>query len=451
MKPKIGLVLISLPPELSTVPVEAVKIAEDYIVRAEKSIKNLGCDVLRIKEHVQDEKTALKRTEYLINEKVDLILYLVGSWVYVSILINATRRLNLPFILWAIPDMTTGSLVASCINHGGLDEMGIKHDFIYGEPEDNKILKKILNTAKASNVVNNLDGLTYGLFGGRCMYMYTALPDLVQVKKVFGIETIHINEFWLVERAKKIDSQKVKEYSNWLHNKYGNIDVPNEVEERSIRLYFALEELIKEYNIDFAGLKCMPEVQGDYCSHCLSVSMHLDEGFVASCEADTNAAITMQILKMLSDSPPGFGDVFQLDMNKCNLRLVNCGSMATSFATSSKDVNFKQQYNFIATTGTGTGMTTAFVCKPGRITLARLARINGEFVMQISTGEAYSQPKEKMREAREKWPQIFIKLDDDPNFFLQNCRSNHQHWVYGDFKEELIEICRFLKIRNINI
>jgi L-fucose/D-arabinose isomerase len=448
LKPKIGLMTISLPPELSTVPKEAVKVADEYAKRVEKNLEKLGNKVVRVKGQVQNEEASLEKTRYLTNQNVDLIVYLVGSWVYVSILVNATRKLGIPFVLWGIPDMRTGSLVASCINHGGLDEMGIKHEFVYGESEDNNILNKIMSMAKASMVVNNLDGLTYGLFGGRCMFMYTAMPDLVQIKKVFGIETIHLNEFWLVERAKKVDKKKVKEYSELLHKKYGEIDVPEDVEDKSIRLYFALEEMRKEYNIDFAGLKCMPEVQGDYCSHCLSVSMHLDQGFIASCEADTNAAITMQILKMLSNSPPGFGDVFQLYNG--NLRLVNCGTFATKFASSPKDVDFKQQYDFIATTGPGTGMTNAFVCKPGKVTLARLARIDGDFVMQICTGEAYSQPKEKMKEARDRWPQIFIKLDDDTDFFLQNCRSNHQHWVYGEYKDELVEICKLLKIKNIN-
>ena len=159
-------------------------------------------------------KASLEKTRYLTDKDVDLIVYMVGSWVYVSVLVNATRKLEVPFVLWGIPDMRTGSLVASCINHGGLDEMGIKHEFVYGEPENNDLLKKIITIAKASMVKNNLEGLTYGLFGGRCMYMYTAMPDLVQIKKVFGIETIHLNEFWLVDRAKKVDRKKLKNTLN---------------------------------------------------------------------------------------------------------------------------------------------------------------------------------------------------------------------------------------------
>jgi L-fucose isomerase len=263
------------------------------------------------------------------------------------------------------------------------------------------------------------------------------------------VETVHLDEFWLVSRAQRVDEEKVKDYYAGLKNCYGKITAPSDVIDKSIRLYFALQEMINEFELDFAGLKCMPEVQGDYCSHCLSVSMHLNQGVVVACEADTNAALTMQILELLAASPVGFGDVFQISLETGQLRLVNCGTMATDFATNPKDVEWVEQYDFIATTGPGTGLCPVFVCKPGRVTLARLARIEGEYVMQIAGGEAYSEPKEKMKEARERWPHIFIKLDNDPSNFLQNVRSNHLHWVYGDFRAELIEVCNQLKITPI--
>ncbi|MBI4243555.1 MAG: hypothetical protein HY606_05650 [Planctomycetes bacterium] len=158
----------------------------------------------------------------------------------------------------------------------------------------------------------------------------------------------------------------------------------------------------------------------------------------------------MQILHLLSGKAAGFGDVFEIGMKNKKIRIVNCGSVAAEFAVSNKDIDWRLQYDFIAP-GPGRGATTAFVCKPGRITLARLARIKGEYVMEIASGEAYSEPKDKMKEARECWPHIFFTLDGDPQEFFQNCRSNHQHWVYGDYKDELVQVCDLLGIRSIVI
>ncbi|MDD5698426.1 MAG: hypothetical protein PHH77_07390 [Victivallaceae bacterium] len=449
-KPRIGLITVSLPPQLSTDPPEVEKVSDLIGEHAEQEFARAGIEVIRIKEQAQNEAASIAATRQLVDAGVDGIIYLVGSWIYVPIVVAPARDLNIPFILWAVPDLMVASLVPSCITHGALDEMGIKHQFVYGAPEYPGLIDEVARFSRAAMVVHRMKGMRYGLFGGRCMYMYTGMPDLIQVKKIFGVETVHIDEFMLVEEAKRIEGRKITAFLKDFREKYGVVHPPEDVMNKSVRLYLALKSLAAENELDFVGLKCMPEVQGNYCSHCLSVALHNSEGLVTSCEADTNGALTMEILHLLSGRAAGFGDVFALGMEDKTLRLVNCGSMAVEFAVSGKDIDWGLQYDFIAP-GPGRGATTVFVARPGRVTLARLARISGEYVMQIATGEAYSEPKEKMKEARALWPHIFIKLDGNPKNFLQNCRSNHQHWVYGDYREELIQICDFLNIRAIAV
>jgi L-fucose isomerase-like protein len=94
-------------------------------------------------------------------------------------------------------------------------------------------------------------------------------------------------------------------------------------------------------------------------------------------------------------------------------------------------------------------MIPTFVCKPGRVTLARLGRLKGESVMQVSSGTAFSPSREQLTKGWENLPHIFINMDSDPEYFIQNTRSNHMHWAYGDFKEELKQVCRILKIKYI--
>ena len=52
-----------------------------------------------------------------------------------------------------------------------------------------------------------------------------------------------------------------------------------------------------------------------------------------------------------------------------------------------------------------------------------------------------------MISTRKIWPQMFYKIDGDPKEMIQNCRSNHYHWVYGNRKEELLEVCRLFHIK----
>jgi L-fucose isomerase-like protein len=75
-----------------------------------------------------------------------------------------------------------------------------------------------------------------------------------------------------------------------------------------------------------------------------------------------------------------------------------------------------------------------------------LSRVAGDYVLHIARGEAFMQPKESFKEARDRWPHAFIRLEGDPDLFIQNLRSNHLHMVYGEVAEELYDLCDILGI-----
>ncbi len=445
MNTKIGLITLTIPQEISPIPEKSLNIMEQFLKRAEESLSRHDLEVFRIPELVNNSEIAEEQMKYLIDKKVHCIIIMIGAWPSPALAVDMIGMLNrrVLVVLWAFPDDTILSLVPACQFHGAFDDMEIKHEFIYNEPEDAKFIEKIRTIANASRVVNELNGMNFGLFGGRYMHMYTGTVDPLQVKKVFGVEITHINEFCLMDEAKKVEEHRVKEFSISLHDKYGDISAPADIEDRAIRLYFVMKKLSKDHKLDFAGVKCMLEVQGSYCSHCLSVATNINEGFIVSCEADVNGALTMQILHLLSNAESGFGDVFAIDIDRKILRLANCGTMATNFARNPKEVVFNEQYPLVPG---GTGIIPTFVCKPGKVTLARLGRKKGWYVMQISSGSAFTPSKDQLTKGWEKLPHILINMVGDPENFIQNTRSNHMHWVYGEYGEELKRICEILNI-----
>jgi len=374
------------------------------------------------------------------------LIFLVGTWVYTPQIVTTVEEIHLPFILWALPDPKSFSLTGAGVVHGSLDELGIKHKFIYGSPENPEVIDEIAKYSKAAMVVRHLSKSRFGMFGGRTGGMYTAAADMTQVKHVFGVEYDQVDQHRLIIEAQNVSDGKAEEVLGRIKSEFGRIEPHHDVMIRSVKLYLALKKIISEDGYDFVGIKCMPEVADDYASCCLAVSLINDDGIVTSCECDVNAALTMQILKLLTGGPVLFADVNHIDMERGVLRLVNCGSMPTGLAKSRKDVDLGMQYEYLSKAG---GATTVFCCKSGRVTLARLARIKGQYVMQIAAGEAIEYPKEKFKEARGKWPHSFVKLDGDLHKFLQNCRSNHHHMVYGDIKEELLAVCDILNIRPV--
>ena len=69
---KIGEITVSLCPELSTVPPEAIQIADRYGERVEKELSKKGLEVIRIKEQIQNEKDSVRAVKNLANEGVKL-------------------------------------------------------------------------------------------------------------------------------------------------------------------------------------------------------------------------------------------------------------------------------------------------------------------------------------------------------------------------------------------
>ena len=369
MKPKILLLTFSILEDISPVDPESINIIKKYSQLAEKKLKGQGLDIVRIEKIIKNNESKKQAIDIINKETPDCVIFQIGVWPSPSLAIDIINILRdkTPIILWAVDNMKILSLVPACQFHGTFDDMGIEHEFIYANPEETEFTEKIKKIALASKVIRELSGSNLGLFGGRYMHMYTGTADPIQVKNIFGIEIVHINEFLLVREAEKIEKNKIKKYSEYLHNSYGKISAPPDVEEKSIRLYLAMEKMLKEYELDFAAVKCMIEVQSDYCSHCLSVSRHIDEGFIISCEADINGAITMQLLKLLSNSVVGFGDVCRVDKKTGVLTVINCGAFATGLSKDLKNVKWPEQKEDLVP-GKGTGMTTFLRCRHGKRT-----------------------------------------------------------------------------------
>ncbi|MCL5071800.1 MAG: hypothetical protein M1308_13055, partial [Actinobacteria bacterium] len=140
------------------------------------------------------------------------------------------------------------------------------------------------------------------------------------------------------------------------------------------------------------------------------------------------------------------------------LRLLNCGMLPTSFAISKKDINIrnmvKEMGSYDEKNGaykTKGGACTNFICKSGNITMARFARVSGNYVCQIAKGETFIPGNLNKKEI---WgfdclPWAFVKFEGDIENFIQNVRSNHIHMVYGDFVQELKDVCDLLEIKPI--
>lgn len=155
------------------------------------------------------------------------------------------------------------------------------------------------------------------------------------------------------------------------------------------------------------------------------------------------------MMKSISDQAIGFADVRWLDREKNVLRISNCGSQATELARSRKDV-YWVPHGLQELPWKHGGMCPQHVSKPGRVTLARLSRISGAYVMLVAGGEALDCPRSALKDTYWEFsPHAFVRLDAPTDQFVDGLRSNHIHMMYGDYRQELLALCQELSIEPI--
>jgi L-fucose isomerase len=232
------------------------------------------------------------------------------------------------------------------------------------------------------------------------------------------------------------------------------------------RCYLATREIIEELELDFVAVKCMPDLSTHYVPQCLSAALlpgpYDAEGAKApvpmACEADGDGALTMQILSLVSSGKPTlFGDLSYLHEESSTIYMPNCGAQCTWYAGLSDDpAENLSKVELRPSFRPGGGATTYFVAAPGPITLARLFRRGGKYVMAIIAGEAIEPDPddyEAFVKARgsHQLPTAFVRVPVDFDELVAEFGSNHISGVAGTFVSELEHVCRLLDIQPLTM
>lgn len=344
----------------------------------------------------------------------------------------------------------------------GLEQTGVSCMRVYGALDQASTLDPLLVFCRAAHAVNGLKGRVLGLIGGRSIGMVTgeAAPDLYYA--TFGLDVDHFDQSEILRRAASIPEAQVEKAFRWLTERAKKIFfdgaklTPDSLKQQ-IRHYEATKSIIEERQFDFAAVKCHYEMSEYYSTQCLSAAFLNDpydwdgkkEPFAFACEADSDGAVTMQILKLLSGLPPVFADLRHYDTALGILTLCNCGAIATWYAHRSdraednlKDVAFVP---IIPKYG-GTGSHLRFIAAEGPMTFARLFRRSGRFHMTIFRGNLETFPEEKLTETCPAWPHLFVRPAASAETLIARLGSNHVHGVAGDWADELVKFCEMTGI-----
>jgi L-fucose isomerase len=383
--------------------------------------------------------------------------------------VRGVQRMNLPTLLVSNRHPGTHGTVGLLGAGGALDQIGYPHLRIR-ESFDDKILgERTLPFVRAASVVAQLRGQVFGLFGGRSLGIDTGSIDPMQWRKLFSVDVEHIDQLEIIRRAELLEQDSEDQMVSWLNEKMGSVDYDGEkLTPETLgfqaRCYQATREIIAEFGLDFVAIKCMPDLTNHYVPQCISAAL-LPGNFDAdgekrpvpmACEADGDGALTMQILGLVSGGQPTlFGDLSYLDEDSLTIYIPNCGAMCSWYAgRSTKPEENLSKIQLRPSFRPGGGATVYFKAAPGPVTLARLSRRDGAYVMTIFTGEAVEPSPETYEEfvnarGSHQLPTMFVRVNLDFDELIAEFGSNHISGVTGHYLEELVHVCKLLDIQPI--
>jgi L-fucose isomerase len=455
MKPKIGLITTMSPD--STWPDEVVaKVRRDH-EEAGNALKGLDFDVVTAGNDLSRTKAHMVRDGNRLRENgIEALVLYVGTWTYSNLAVDLASTVQVPVLVWTNSGPGNVGIVGGAIARGALDEVGMPVKLVHGDFDDGETLEKVRLWCTGAAAAMRLRSTTMGVGGSRCMGMYTAHADPSEIRSKFGMDIDGWDEIAVIDAAKRVPERRVSEFHGWMKDAFGGIEAHEEAVRAQIAMYLALRDLIQEKGYDCIAVKCLPHLPSIHTTFCLAHSLLNDssdaygekEPYVCGCEADVNGTLTMQMMKNVSGKTTMFADFLCYEEEKNLVTLCNCGSQPTDMAPSRKDVRWVTE-GLIEFEWKIGGCCPQYVAKPGALTMARLGRIRGEYIMLIMRGEAKTYPREKLGEINPQQPQAFVELGCGPDAFIEQLRCNHIHVVYGDYVRELEVLCTVLGIRPI--
>lgn len=415
--------------------------------------------VARTQDEIDAQVAALR------SAGIEVLIAHTPCWTSPNLVVRGIQHLDLPTVLIGNKHPSTHSTVGLLGAGGTLSQIGFPHLRIRADFDDT-LAERILPYLRAASTRSRLRGETFGLFGGRSLGIDTGTFDPMQWKRLFGVDVEHIDQLEIIRRADLVAPEDTEKMMTWLTRSVKSVAYNDKkfTPERlafQVRCYLATKQIIEEMGLDFVAIKCMPDLTTHFVPQCISAALlpapydadGKKDPMMMACEADGDAALTMEILKHISGGKPVlFMDVSYIDDINQTFYFPNCGAFCSWYAARSDDPteNLKN-IELRAANRPGGGAITYFTAAPGPLTLARLYREQGEYRMAILQGKTVTISDAEYQNfvtarGSHQLPTAFIKMEIDTEKLISNFGSNHILAVDGIYVKELVYLCEMLGI-----
>ncbi len=456
---------------------------QSQIVSWLKREKHGVIDVTRV---VWNYDTARKAAAKL--QRADVVIFNFCVWSYPDLTAQVANLLPLSTPILQLGNINPGrpGWVAFFASAGALAEIDRPFGRVLGDiktkPVQDEVRTFLHNhepdeRVRGFRAAEALHGQRYGEFDGPSMGMYTGHVDPSQWLEQLGVHVYHRGQLHLWEMATRIKPDRVQAGLDWLERYCGKIRWDKKkltpgvdgTLARQVRMYLAMKDFAKEEGIDFCGLTgqldmtewsdlCVADLQEAILNDTTDWEEPKKKPFICATECDSNGALTMQLMHLLTGTPALFADLRHYFEREKVYDLVNSGQHAPWFAKRSSD--FRRNWREVTLWPAadfyfrGGGGSVEFFAAPAPVvTFGRITRTAGKFQMHVFTGSFAKLPRATEirlgKQTTPEWPHAFAKFDMPLATLRDNYNSNHIHAIIGDHVAALTAACDALGIEAI--
>ncbi len=457
IEPKVGFIVYGVHKDGLQDPMGTPFIDDAIVARSQKALADAGLKVVRHELVIASKTEAIAAMRRMKNDpEIDAVVLFSGTWVWAAHLVGAIRdyaATGKGVLLWTHPGSQGWRPVGGLVMHGGLLEIGVPHKFVYGAAEDPSAVEKIVSYARAAHLKNWLNLSTIGTFGGRGMGQTCGAADPSQWMRMFGVDIDSRDTMAVIRAAEKIGKDEIAALAPRLTQLFGKAPESSVVNERSIRLYLALKQIVAQERFDFYTIQSFPGLGDAYTATCFAQSMMLEDGYGTSTLGDFNTALTVLLLTKLSKERVYYGDLQHVDVQEKEIKIIGDGACPPSLAGKLGPAGFAE--HGIPTEGEAGGLSVKLICKVGDGVLARLGRVNGEFQMAVARATVFEPPADQIKRRVDEcgipfWPHGFVTAHCDMEQLLQHWTNEYACLGYGPhLYSALVDFCELTGIKPI--
>lgn len=276
-------------------------------------------------------------------DSLDLIFVRTGGTEGIFRELLPTLRQDRPFYLLA--SGTSNSLAASMEILSFLNLKGLRGEILHGSPE--LLHARIKELEMVCEARRFLRGKRLGVVGAPSDWLISSGCDREAVRAKAGIEIQDIPISLLLECYRTLPEGDVTDWMK-IPCREGMEEAVHGALEGADRIYRALKSLIAEYRLDGLTLRCFDLLTAVGNTGCLALARLNSEGYVATCEGDIPAMLTMLLARALSGQSGFQCNPARMDPQKGEILFAHC-TLPLSMA---RDFNFDTHFE----SGIGVGI-----------------------------------------------------------------------------------------------